>query len=390
MNWKPTNDPTNSRAPTLARTRGADRRMPRRTSGAAERRSMAVNTASSTTPPASVAAVYVHATSGRRTTPRTSRSIPAVRLIAPPTSKPPRRNAVARRRQEAQGDSEQPECEQHGREEHPAPVDRGEQATDDHAEREATGRCPAVDEQGAVACLTLGEVGRDDRQAGRGQEPGAHAGGEPGEDQHPSVIRQPTEAGEGDERDQRGQEHAPPAEEVGGAPAEEHEAAVAEHVGADDPLQRRRGQVQLGTDRRQGDAHHRHVEPFQEDGPAQDEEHGPRSPVEAIGTGRVCVGRTCGGRAWGHPPVTRRSSPPSGQLLLVSDLIVRNNCGQWKKALRRHPVTAVIPSSPAIRTSGTRERRRGAPDPRPHRRKVVTARDRPARRWSAPVHRCNG
>ena len=86
---------------------------------------------------------------------------------------------------------------------------------------------------------------------------------------------------------QRGQEHAPTPEKVGGAPAEQDETAVAEHVGADDPLQRRGRQVQIGADRRQGDAHHRHVEPFEEDGPAQDEQYRPRPPAET-GRGGSC------------------------------------------------------------------------------------------------------
>ena len=34
MNWKPENDPISSNAPALARSRGADRRIPSRTSGA--------------------------------------------------------------------------------------------------------------------------------------------------------------------------------------------------------------------------------------------------------------------------------------------------------------------------------------------------------------------
>ena len=184
-------------------------------------------------------------------------------------------------RQEAQGDREQPDGEQHGGEEDPAPVDRGEQATGNHAQGEAAGRRAAVDEQRTVAGLTFFEVGRDDRQAGRREETGADAGGEAGEDQHPSFGRQSAEAGEGDEHHQSGQEHASPTEEVGGTPTQQHEAAIAEHVCADDPLQRRRRQVQVGADRRQGDAHHRHVEAFQEDGPAQHEEHGPRPPAEA-------------------------------------------------------------------------------------------------------------
>ena len=70
MNWKPTHDPNRAIAPRLARTRGAERRMPRRTSGKAERRSTAVNTANSAAAPANETSVRADAqpTSGASTT----------------------------------------------------------------------------------------------------------------------------------------------------------------------------------------------------------------------------------------------------------------------------------------------------------------------------------
>ena len=219
--------------------------MPRRTSGAAERRSMIVNTASSTSAagqrrgglhPRHVGqaddAEHQQQHGGGQADGAADVEAAATR------TRGARRGAGSGR-----ATSEQAECEQDRGEEDPAPVDRGQQSTGDHAEREAAGRGAAVDEQGPVACLALVEVGRDDRQARRREEPGADAGGEAGEDQHPSLRRQPAEAGEGDEHDERGEEHAPPAEQVGGPSAEQHEAAVAEDVGADDPLQRRRRQV---------------------------------------------------------------------------------------------------------------------------------------------------
>ena len=110
------------------------------------------NTARRSSPPASVATVCSQATSGSRTRARTSRSMPDVRLTAPPRSKPPRRST---RRvvvgQVSHGEDEQSECAQHRGEEHPTPVDRGEQPTGDHAEREAACCGAAVHQQRPVA-----------------------------------------------------------------------------------------------------------------------------------------------------------------------------------------------------------------------------------------------
>src|SRR5437588_8943248 len=64
--------------------------------------------------------------------------------------------------------------------------------------------------------------------------------------------------GGGDREDgQRGDEDAPSPEEVSRAAAEEEEAAVAEHVAGDDPLQLRSRQSEIGLDRRQCHPDHR-------------------------------------------------------------------------------------------------------------------------------------
>ena len=95
MNWKPTNEPTNSIAPRSARTSERLRRMPSRSSGAGERRSTATKAARRTALAPMVAAVSTPATSGERTTPSTSSSIPPVSVSAPATST--RRSTTARR-----------------------------------------------------------------------------------------------------------------------------------------------------------------------------------------------------------------------------------------------------------------------------------------------------
>ena len=51
------------------------------------------------------------------------------------------------------------------------------------------------------------------------------------------ALRQPAEQRGAGEHDQAGDEHAAAPEQVGGAPAEQQEAAVGEDVAVDDPLQ---------------------------------------------------------------------------------------------------------------------------------------------------------
>ena len=71
-----------------------------------------------------------------------------------------------------------------------------------------------------------------------------------------------------------------PAEQVGGAAAEQQQPAVAEHVPAHHPLQRRGGQPQIGPDGRQRDADHGDVERIQEQGAAQHDEQAPQPGLQ--------------------------------------------------------------------------------------------------------------
>ena len=66
-------------------------------------------------------------------------------------------------------------------------------------------------------------------------------------DEQPGDVGQAAEQGQHGERGERGEEHPAPAEQVGRAAAEQQQAAVAEHVPADDPLQRRRGQAERAS-----------------------------------------------------------------------------------------------------------------------------------------------
>ncbi len=106
-------------------------------------------------------------------------------------------------------------------------------------------------------------------------------------------MREPAQERGDDEDGERDQEDAAAPEQVGGASAEQQKAAVAEDVGADDPLQRARGHVQARADRRQRDTHHRHVERIEEERPAEDEQRAPGEPGELVGAehGRLFEGR---------------------------------------------------------------------------------------------------
>ena len=103
-----------------------------------------------------------------------------------------------------------------------------------------------------------------------------------------AMSREPSfdEAAEGggdDEDAERDEEHAPAAEQVGRAAAQEQEAAVAEHVGAHDPLQRAGRQVEVVADRGKGDADHRDVHGVEEECAAEHEQHAPGARAQPLG-----------------------------------------------------------------------------------------------------------
>jgi hypothetical protein len=168
-------------------------------------------------------------------------------------------------------------------EEHVAPADLGHQPAEDEAEREPGRAGGRVDRQRPVAQRALGEARRDDGQAGGRREGRRHALDEAGEDQQRAVVGQPAKAGRDEEHGEPDEEHPPAAEQVRGAPAEQQEAAVAEHVAADDPLQRAGGHVEVLADRGERDADHRDVEGVEEEGAAQHEQHGVGMPAQPVG-----------------------------------------------------------------------------------------------------------
>jgi hypothetical protein len=143
----------------------------------------------------------------------------------------------------------------------PAPAQRlGEHAAEQRAGCAADRSHRAPEPERAVALVTLGEAGREDRERRRRHdrpaEPLRRAGGH----ERQLALREP--AGQRGEREQRepAGEHLAPPEQIGGATAEQQEAGERERVGVDDPGQAGGREAEVGGDRRQRDVHDRHVE----------------------------------------------------------------------------------------------------------------------------------
>ena len=262
--------------PRLARTSGPERRMPRRTSGAGERRSIATKSDSRAALSAKAPIVCGRAPAlvGRLDDGADEQEHPGGERQAPGKSKRRRdeRGAAvvrdhARRRSASSASAIGTGSRKVQRQ--PSSVSS---AAEDEAEREAAGARRGVDAEGAVALGALGERRRDDRQARRRGEGRGGALQEARDDEQRAVVDEPAE-GRGDGEDaQRDEQRPAAAEQVGGAPAEQQQAAVAEHVAGDDPLQLRGREVQVGVDRGQRDADHRDVEPVEEEHAAEDDE----------------------------------------------------------------------------------------------------------------------
>ena len=171
-----------------------------------------------------------------------------------------------------------------GEQEGPAPADARHQATEDQAEGEAAGAEHGVDGERLVTGLTLRERGGDDRQAGRGGERGGQALDEPRRDQQRTGVDDATDQRRQREHRQRDEEDVASTEQVRGATAEQEQAAVAEDVGTDQPLQGRGGQVEFGADGGKCDADHGDVEAVEEQHDAERNESAPQT--EGANSGR--------------------------------------------------------------------------------------------------------
>ena len=164
------------------------------------------------------------------------------------------RAVVAALGQQARGHQRRGDADRHVDEQHPLPArPLGEHAAEQHAGGAAGAGHRAPDAQRLVALRALLEDLGDQRQGGGRQQRGAEALDGTRGDQPDVVLGEPACKRGAREQDQAGDEHAPAAEQVGHAPAEQQEPAEGERVGVDDPRQVVLGEVQRSADRGQRD-----------------------------------------------------------------------------------------------------------------------------------------
>ena len=252
-------------------------------SGAAERASIATNSAISTAESASRPSVWPSAQPGSRGLDdgvderhQRGRDRDRARDVEPAPVL-----AVAALAQQPRAQRDHGERDRHVDEEDPLPAEPvGDRAADQPRGGGADAADRGPDAERLVALGALLERGRQDRQRGRRHDRRRHALHDAGGDQRRGGPGQP--AAERGEREQCGadHEHAPPPEQVGRAPAEQQQAAEAEQVGAQHPLQVAGREAEVGVDRGQRHDHDRGVEDDHEERGAQQRE---RLPAAWIG-----------------------------------------------------------------------------------------------------------
>jgi hypothetical protein len=250
--------------------------MPRRISGSRVRRSIATKNAHRM-------ALAPQATdASRRPSGCSSRAMPiaAERSRATDVRDEPQREQQDRCRDERR------------REEYPPPADRGEDAPGEETQRVACGGGAGIDQYRLVARRAFWEIRRHEREARGRHEGGRETGDEAGGEQHPSFAGEPAEPGQDREHAERGEKDTAPPVEITDAPAQQHEAGIADHIGADDGAKRRGPKAEIGADLRQRDIQHRDVEALQEDGAAQNKKNAllPQAHADRRGGGRMREG----------------------------------------------------------------------------------------------------
>jgi len=203
---------------------------------------------------------------------RGARGVEAGALAA----RPVRGQQAARERQDGQPDRDVDE-------EDPAPPrDLGQGAARDEAGRGAEPEQRGPDAERAGALAALGERRHEDRQGGGGQQRGAEALQPARADEQLGASGGRAAGREQGEHGHAGDEHAPAAEDVGGAAAQQQEAAEHEQVGVDHPGQRALGEAEVGADRGQRRVDDRVVDRGDELGGADQRED---QPAAAVGGG---------------------------------------------------------------------------------------------------------
>jgi hypothetical protein len=146
-------------------------------------------------------------------------------------------------------------------EEHPPPAGPvGQQPTRDDADCRRRPAHRAVDAEGAVALLALGEGDSEDRQCRRRHQGGAEALEAAGCDQEPDRLGDARKERGAGEDGQPGQENPASPEQVGQPPPEQKEPSEHEAVGDDDPLQGALADAEVTLDRRERHIHDGDVE----------------------------------------------------------------------------------------------------------------------------------
>ena len=226
-------------------------------------------------------------------------------------------------------------------------VEVGEHAAEQHADRAAAGADEAVDAHRLGALVRLGEEVHQQRERDRLDDRAADALHRARD--HQRHLRRRDAAGQRRQREERDadDEQAALAVQVAEPAAEQQEAAAGEHVGVDDPDQRRLAEAEVGADRRQRDVDDGDVEHDHQHAEADDAERDPaarqgdrvgrmrpgraphaRSPMLVVwradeSTGhRAFVGRRYGGVCGQSAavPFAKRHSTAAGLSLIVPSI----------------------------------------------------------------------
>ena len=123
-----------------------------------------------------------------------------------------------------------------------------------------------------MAVLAFFEAGGEDRERGGKRHRRTQPLREAGADEHSRALRKPTDQRRDADHDHSGDQDPAPAEQVGGAAAEQHEPAVGEQVAGRHPLQPRNREMQGAADRGKRDVHDRRVDEVKERDSAQQRE----------------------------------------------------------------------------------------------------------------------
>ena len=185
-------------------------------------------------------------------------------------------------RQDERGDDQREDGNGSAHDKGRAPADEGRCSTQHHAEHEARGAGGGEDAERLGAGVAFTEDGEQQGEGGRRGEGGGNALDQArGDERRGAVDETAGNAGEGKDGE-RPEEDATVAEEIGDAAAEQQEAAIAEYIGTDCPLQGRRLHAQLFLNCGQGHADGGDIHGVEEIGGAEQQQRQSR-PASGLG-----------------------------------------------------------------------------------------------------------